>query len=72
MTPKDYKKIPPRELVQRLCDKAFLIGVDGAPRGEVDVWLICEAYQAGYEQHEKELLDALHAVVPQPYKPEAE
>jgi hypothetical protein len=24
----------------------------------------------GYEQHEKVLLDAMHAVVPQPYEPE--
>jgi len=23
----------------------------------------------GYHQHEKELLDAMHAVVPQPYEP---
>jgi hypothetical protein len=46
----DYPITPPPELVQRLCDKAFLIGVDGAPRGDVDVWLICESYRAGYEQ----------------------
>jgi len=26
----------------------------------------------GYEQHEKALLDAMHAVVPQPYEREAE
>jgi len=61
---------PPPELVQTLCDKAFLLGVDGAPRGDVDVWLICEAYRAGYQQHERELLDAMHAVVPQPYESE--
>jgi len=34
--------------------------------------LLIEAAQWGYEQHEKELLDAMHAVVPQPYEPEAE
>jgi hypothetical protein len=30
------------------------------------------AAQWGYEQHEKELLDAMHSVVPQPYEPEAQ
>ena len=26
----------------------------------------------GYDQHEKALLDAMHAIVPQPYEPEDE
>ena len=42
--------VPPPELVQRLCDKAFLIGVDGASRGDVEVWLIQEAFAAGADQ----------------------
>jgi hypothetical protein len=41
---------PPPELVQRLCDAAFLRGADGASRGEVDVWLILEAFAAGADQ----------------------
>ena len=41
---------PPPELVQQLCDRAFLRGADGASRGEVDVWLILEAFAAGADQ----------------------
>ncbi len=41
---------PPTELVQALCDKAFLMSVDGTPRGDADVWLIQEAYRAGSDQ----------------------
>ena len=38
---------PPPELVQQLCDKAFLRGADGISRGEIEVLLIQEAFQAG-------------------------
>jgi hypothetical protein len=38
---------PPPELVQRLCDKAFLSVMEGASRGDVEVSLILEAYAAG-------------------------
>jgi hypothetical protein len=38
---------PPPELVQQLCDKAILHAVDGAKRGEIEVWLIQEAFRAG-------------------------
>jgi hypothetical protein len=41
---------PPPELVQQLCDKAILHAVDGAKRGEVEVWLIQEAFRAGADQ----------------------
>jgi hypothetical protein len=41
---------PPPELVQRLCDKAILHAVDGAKRGEIEVWLIQEAFRAGADQ----------------------
>jgi hypothetical protein len=41
---------PPPELVQQLCDKAILHAVDGAKRGEIEVWLIQEAFRAGADQ----------------------
>ncbi len=41
---------PPPELVQQLCDKAILHAADGAKRGEVEVWLIQEAFRAGADQ----------------------
>jgi hypothetical protein len=41
---------PPLELVQQLCDKAILHAVDGARRGEIEVWLIQEAFRAGADQ----------------------
>jgi hypothetical protein len=44
---------PPPELVQQLCDKAILHAVDGAKRGEIEVWLIQEAFRAGAD-HELE------------------
>jgi hypothetical protein len=40
----------PPELVKQLCDKAILHAVDGAKRGEVEVWLIQEAFRAGADQ----------------------
>ena len=50
MADQQHPITPPPELVQRLCDKAFLIGVDGASRGDVEVWLIQEAFAAGADQ----------------------
>jgi hypothetical protein len=44
---------PPPELVQQLCDKAILHAVDGARRGEIEVWLIQEAFRAGADQELK-------------------
>ena len=41
---------PPPELVQQLCDKAILHALDGAKRGEIEVWLIQEAFRAGADQ----------------------
>jgi hypothetical protein len=41
---------PPPELVQQLCDKAILHAVDGARRGEIEVWLIQEAFRVGADQ----------------------
>ena len=41
---------PPPELVQRLCDAAFLRGADGVSRGEIEVSLILEAFAAGADQ----------------------
>ncbi len=40
---------PPRKLVQKLCDRAFLHGADGVSRG-IQVWLIQEAFRAGADQ----------------------
>lgn len=60
--------IPPPELVKQWHDAWF----------ETDRELSKPAYiancaaQWGYEQHEKALLDAMHAVVPQPYEPEVD
>ena len=41
---------PPPELVQRLCNAAFLRGADGVSRGEIEVSLILEAFAAGADQ----------------------
>ena len=41
---------PPPELVQQLCDRAFLHGADGVSRGEIEVWLIQEAFRAGADR----------------------
>jgi hypothetical protein len=46
----DYPITPPPEMVQQLCDKAILHAVDGAKRGEIEVWLIQEAFCAGADQ----------------------
>ena len=45
-----YPITPPPELVQRLCDAAFLRGADGVSRGEIEVSLILEAFSAGADQ----------------------
>ncbi len=61
---------PPPELVQQWIQEA-----DGGhdPRWQdYEQDIATRAAQWGYEQHEKMLLDAMHAVVPQPYEPEAE
>jgi hypothetical protein len=52
MTQEDYRHpiAPPPELVQHLCDKAILHAADGAKRGEIEVWLIQEAFRAGADQ----------------------
>jgi hypothetical protein len=57
---------PPPELIEQWYD---------AIDDESTSWkqqLAARAAQWGYEQHEKMLLDAMHAVVPQPYEPEAQ
>jgi hypothetical protein len=36
--------------VQQLCNEAILHAVDGAKRGEIEVWLIQEAFRAGADQ----------------------
>ena len=54
------KLCPPPELIQKWCK---------ASRGD-HLEIILKAAEWGYQQHEKELLDAMHAVVPQPYEPE--
>jgi hypothetical protein len=41
---------PPPELVQQLCNEAILHAVDGAKLGEIEVWLIQEAFRAGADQ----------------------
>ncbi len=68
----DYRHpaTPPPELVQQWIQEA-----DGGhdPRWQdYEQDIATRAAQWGYEQHEKMLLDAMHAVVPQPYEPEAE
>jgi hypothetical protein len=61
---------PPPELVQQWvkeCDQP-----DNPRWQEYEQDIATRAAQWGYEQHEKMLLDAMHAVVPQPYEPETE
>ena len=62
---------PPPELVRQWLTEFFGDGADIAP-GELSLEIANRAAQWGYEQHERELLDAMHAVVPQPYEPEAQ
>jgi hypothetical protein len=59
---------PPPELVQQWVQE-FATDLPHTPE---QVYLAIRAAQWGYEQHEKELLDAIHFVVPQPYEPENE
>jgi len=61
---------PPPELIRQ-----WLLEYYGGDLGEVsseELYITRCAAQWGYEQHERELLDAMHAVVPQPYEPEVE
>jgi hypothetical protein len=62
---------PPPELVQQWLTEFFGDGALIAP-GELSLEIANRAAQWGYQQHEKALLDAMHAVVPQPYQPENE
>lgn len=50
MTNNNHPITPPDELVQQLCDKAILHAVDGAKKGEIEVWLVQEAFRAGADQ----------------------
>ncbi|WP_438983820.1 hypothetical protein [Vulcanococcus sp.] len=59
---------PPPELVQQWMDDLY--GEPGQFVSSDDKALAARAARWGYEQHEKELLDAMHAVVPQPYEPD--
>ncbi len=54
---------PPPELVQAWSDEALT----ASGMFEVKMKFATRAAQWGYEQHERALLDAMHAVVPQPY-----
>jgi hypothetical protein len=47
MTDTQHPITPPPELVLQLCNEAILHAVDGAKRGEIEVWLIQEAFRAG-------------------------
>jgi len=60
----DQHPTPPPELVQQWSDAALA----ASDMFEVKMKFAAYAAQWGYEQHEKELLDAMHAVVPQPYE----
>ncbi len=51
---------PPPQLVQQLCDKAILHAVDGARRGEIEVWLIQEAFRAGADQELEACLNCMN------------
>ncbi len=69
---------PPPELVQQWIaewmdefDKRYHSDMFVAP-GQAIIDIAKRAAQWGYEQHERELLDAMHAIVPQPYEPEFE
>jgi hypothetical protein len=69
MTQQHPAIIPP-ELVRQ-----WLLEYYGGDLGEVsleEMHLARCAAQWGYEQHERELLNAMHAVVPQPHEPKAE
>ena len=52
MTNQQHPITPPPELVQRLCNAAFLrvVDGDGVSRGETEVSLILEAFAAGADQ----------------------
>ena len=61
---------PPPKLVRQ-----WLLEYYGGDLGEVspeEMYVARCAAQWGYQQHERELLDAMHAIVPQPYEPEVD
>ncbi len=58
---------PPPELVREWFSKALKQKPSAA---ELTRIIAAHAAQWGYEQHERELLDAMHAVVPQPHEAE--
>jgi len=65
----DRPIVPPPELIEDWLEIAKPEPWNRPP----DPNVLCRlAAQWGYEQHERELLDAMHAVVPQPYEPEAQ
>lgn len=61
---------PPEELVRQWLLEYY--GSDLGPLDPDEWYLVRCAAQWGYEQHEKALLDAMHAVVPQPCEPEVD
>ena len=60
----DHPITPPPELVQRLCDKAILHAVDGAKRGEIEVWLIQEAFRAGADRELEACCEWVEKTIP--------
>lgn len=66
----DYKHpvAPPPDLVQQWMEEFH--DPQRAHWEEYEAGIATRAAQWGYEQHEKELLDAMHSVVPQPYESE--
>ena len=53
----------------------WLLEYYGGDFGEVspeEMYVARCAAEWGYQQHERALLDAMHAIVPPPYEPEAE
>lgn len=64
---KKHPATPPPELVEDWIELAKPEPWKRSPDPNVIATL---AARWGYEQHEKALLDAMHAVVPQPYEPE--
>ena len=58
--------IPPPEMMSQW--------LEDAPNSvyEIIAYVAKRAAVCGYEQHEKELWDAMHSIVPQPYEPDDE
>jgi hypothetical protein len=70
----DHPITPPLSLMQQWKEEwECFTHVENIPTGSNRLaYIAARAAQWGYEQHEKMLLDAMHAVVPQPYEPEAQ